>query len=191
MKIIECPQKISPDRNLRCSTEDWLNLTEYFHIIGSQIQKLFDRIFPILAQGVKMKSRWILAALLICTFNSANAACRNYDLISRQANVISRDLADLRFEVRTTFPRSWSLYDYIQRAEMNASFLYRVTRSGSMPCWQTKSNYTNLQRSVDILRNYFRGFSRRRDVARVAYEWRRFIDSYRVLERMMLNAREE
>ena len=138
-----------------------------------------------------MKSRWILAALLICTFNSANAACRNYDLISRQANVISRDLADLRFEVRTTFPRSWSLYDYIQRAEMNASFLYRVTRSGSMPCWQTKSNYTNLQRSVDILRNYFRGFSRRRDVARVAYEWRRFIDSYRVLERMMLNAREE
>jgi hypothetical protein len=138
-----------------------------------------------------MKTRVFLFFIAISVMNSAYAACRNYDMIARQANIVSRDLTDLRFEARTAFPNSWSLYDYIQKAEMNASFLYRVTRSGAMPCWQTQSNYSNLQHSTQILRNYFRGFSRRRNIGRIEYEWRRFIDSYRRLEMMMQNSREE
>ena len=138
-----------------------------------------------------MKTRIVLLFTLLSIFSSAYGACRNYDLIARQADIVSRDLFDLRFEVRTSFPNSWSLYDFMQRAELDASFLYRVTRSGAMPCWQTQSNFSNLQRSTDVLRNYFRGFSRRRDVSRVEYEWRRFIDSYRRLELFMQNAREE
>ena len=138
-----------------------------------------------------MKKRIVLLFTLMSIFSAAHGACRNYDLIARQANIVSRDLFDLRFEARTSFPNSWSLYDFIQRAELDASFLYRVTRSGAMPCWQTQSNYSNLQRTTDVLRNYFRGFSRRRDVSRIEYEWRRFIDSYRRLEILMQNAREE
>ena len=105
-----------------------------------------------------MRTRIILIVILTNLMSVAYGACRNYDLIARQANIVSRDLFDLRFEVRTSFPNSWSLYDLIQRAELDASFLNRVTRSGAMPCWQTQANYRNLQRSTDVLRNYFRGF---------------------------------
>ena len=132
-----------------------------------------------------------LSLLVLVSINTALAACREFREISYQANTVSRDLFDLRFEVRTSFPNSWSLYDLIQRAELDASFLNRTSRSGAMPCWQTKSTFSRLETSVQVLRNYFRGFSRRRDVSRVEYEWRRFIDSYRRLETLMLRAREE
>ncbi len=138
-----------------------------------------------------MKIKVLTLFFCLCFLEVAQAACRNYDLISRQASIVSRDLFDLRFEVRATFPNSWSLYDFIQRAEMDTSFLHRTSRSGAMPCWQTQSTYSRVRSSVQVLRNYFRGFSRRRDVSRVAYEWRRFIDSYRRLDMLMQNAREE
>ena len=139
-----------------------------------------------------MKYHAIIASLLIVfSLNTAKAGCREFREISSQANTVSRDLFDLRFEVRTSFPNSWSLYDFIQRAELDASFLNRTSRSGAMPCWQTKATFSRLESSVQVLRNYFRGFSRRRDVSRVEYEWRRFIDSYRRLEAIISRARED
>ena len=136
-------------------------------------------------------SAFLLFLIMTFSISNANAGCREFREIARQADIVSQDLFDLRFEVRTSFPDSWNLYEFTQRAEMDASFLNRVTRSGAMPCWQTKSNFSRLESSVQVLRNYFRGFSRRRDVSRIEYEWRRFIDSYKRLELIMSNAREE
>ena len=138
-----------------------------------------------------MRIKIYIFLITLSFISSVYGACHNYRQITMQANTVSRDLFDLRFEVRTSFPNSWSLYDFIQRTEMDASFLHRTTRSGAMPCWQSKSTFSRLESSAQVLRNYFRGFSRRRDVSRVAYEWRRFIDSYRRLEIIMANAREE
>ena len=139
---------------------------------------------------MKLKS-FILFIVIFSSINFAQSACREYREISRQADMLSMDLEDLRFEIRVAFPHSWNLYDLVQRSELDATFLYRTTRSGALPCWQTKSNFSRLQKSTQILRNYFRNFSRRRNISRVEYEWRRFIDSYRRLESVMAYAREE
>ena len=88
-----------------------------------------------------MKNHVILASLIILfSVSTAKAACREYREISRQASTVSRDLFDLRFEVRTSFPNSWSLYDLIQRAELDASFLNRTSRSGSHALLADKIN---------------------------------------------------
>jgi len=138
-----------------------------------------------------VKIKTILLILILNLLSIAHGACRNYDRIARQADVVSADLNNLYFESRVAFPHSWNLLDNIRRVEMDATFLYRVTRSGSMPCWQTKSNFSNLEKSAEVLRRHFSQFSRRRDVTPITYDWRRFIDSYKRLEIYMINAREE
>ena len=138
-----------------------------------------------------MKTKITFLVLILSIFPRAHAACRNYDLLARQANLVSINLESLHFETEQAFPHSWNFLDQIQKAEMDAAFLFRVTRSGAMPCWQTKSNYSNLQQSTEILRRYFQQFSRRRDIRIIENDWRRFIDSFKRLESLMQNAREE
>ncbi len=134
----------------------------------------------------------LLTLMVISLLVSGNAFadyCRSSYQISSRADDVTYQARTLAEEIRYEFGHVRLLED-VRRVRQGARHLSRIARSGAYRCQVLRSNFASLSRDNYILRQNFSSFSRRRDVRRVAYEWRNLVDTFESLRRSVQMARD-
>ncbi len=134
----------------------------------------------------------LLSLMVISLLISGSAFadyCRSSYQISNRADDVAFQTRTLAQEIRYEFGEIRLLED-VRRVRQAAKHLARLARSGGYRCHVLKSNFASLSRVNYTLRQNFSSFSRRRDVRRVAYEWRNFVDTFESLRRTVQMARD-